>query len=583
MIFEKSYKPEVSVMRKKNGGQTKEMGINLFYAAVFAGLGVLPWVVGCGSIPLTRSADVAVQARRDLAQAVSLRGLPLKKEIAIERESVAAFYASLAEDLDKEDARLFLDDTERLLKAFRVLKDDASLKALYLRVMSQQVAAYYDPTKKRVAYVEENASVATNAAQLPGMERFVYVHEFCHAVEDSQFDLEQLTQASNASFDRSLAATSLIEGDAVLVGLDGFFSELPMNTATPAGGFAVQVMNRMGMDDAQGQMAGCPAFLGGALLRPYLDGASFSNRIRREAGWRAIDAIYRSRLPLTTAEILYPDKRYLKGFKAACFEPPAALFQTAQHGVSTNSLGVLGTALWFGKDEMVAARRFGFLEGWMGDRVYLLTGTNGTASTVWLTYLERPGQARTFARQVKRRLRDGFSDVSWQVERKGRLVVAVWTSKDTPREACQALAACALQTQVEVATPSLLRSWCSDIPWPIRIPVYDRYSAGFEVLGGHAVDVLSGDGFSRFNLADGVLLRAEANSDRHYYGTLCGLISHVEDTRSDFTCWRLPLMASYFGRGSGAEHRYRWDAVWGLLAYGDEKKVCVLFVPVWRY
>jgi len=583
MIFEKSYKLELHGTEKKNSGQTGKARIRLIHAFVSFGLGVFPCVVGCRSLPLTRSADIAVQSQRDLAQAVSLRGLPLKKSIAIERESPAALHASLAEELDKEDSRLYLEDTERLLKAFRVLKADASLKALYLRVMGQQVAAYYDPTKKRVAYVEENAGVVTNVVAIPGMERFVYVHEFCHAVEDSQFDLEQLTRDSNASFDRSLAATSLVEGDAVLVGLDGLFSELPMNTATPAGSLAVDMMDFVGMDEAQGQIKECPAFLGGALLRPYLDGAFFSNRIRREAGWQAIDAVYRSRLPLTTAEILYPEKRYLKGFKAARFEPLAALFQSAQGGVTTNSLGVLGTALWFGKDEMASARQFGFLKGWVGDCVYLFSGTNGSASTVWLTYLERPGQARAFARQVKRRLGDGFGDASWHVERKGRLVVAVWTSAPQGTcGTCNALASRALQTHVEADTPSLLGSWWSDVPWPVRFPVYDRYSAGFEVLGGHAIDIRDGAGFARCNFADGLLLRAEANADRHYYGTLGGLISHVEDTHSEFTSWRLPLLASYFRRGNGAEQHYQWDAVWGLLAYGNETKASVLFIPIWH-
>ena len=545
-----------------------------FYFAVLG-------LAGCSSIPMPRSADLEVQTHRDLAQAVALRGLPMKREVAIERESPEALRASLAQELDKEENRVYLAETELLLKQFRVLKGGESLKTVYLRVMSQQVAAYYDPEKKRVAYVDGGA--VTNAAALPGMDRFVYVHEFCHAVEDGHFDLDRLTRDSLSSFDRNLALTSLVEGDAVLVGLDGLFAELPMNTTTPVGGFAVSVMGLMGFDDAQAKMDGCPAFLGGALLRPYLDGAVFSNRIRREAGWQAVDTIYRSRLPLTTAEILYPERRYLQPFKPAVFEPAEALFGSNGQSVSTNSMGALGTALWLGGEKMVTARQFGFLEGWMGDRIYLLKGAQGDVTTVWLTYLERPSQARAFVRCVERRLKDGFVNAPWRVAREGRLVAAVWTSSpDGTHEACEALAANALRTRVVAETPSLVGSWCSDFPWPVSFPVYDGYSAGCEVLGGYAADIQDGNGFFRLNLASGLVLRAETNPDRHYMGTLFGLLRHVEDRRSDFTYWRLPLVASWYRRGSGDALQYRWSVLWGLLAYGGDEQARVLFVPVWR-
>jgi len=83
-------------------------------------------------------------------------------------------------------------------------------------------------------------------------------------------------------------------------------------------------------------------------------------------------------------------------------------------------------------------------------------------------------------------------------------------------------------------------------------------------------------------LAGGLLLRAEDNPDRHYYGTLCGLIRHVSDVRSDFTYWKLPVLASWHRRGEGKDERYCWNLVWGLLADGNEHRARVLFVPVWH-
>lgn len=560
--------------------RAEHRGFVRFLGLVVVGAGLCVPLSGCRSIPLSRNPDVKIQSKRDLAQAVSLRGLPYTREVAVERETSEALHASLAQELEKEENRAFLSDTELLLKQFRVLKAEDDLKALYLRVMSEQVAAYYDPEKKRLAYVEGCGGVATNIAALPGMERFVYVHEFCHALEDGRFDLERLSKDSLGSFDRSLALTSLVEGDAVLVGLDSVFAELPMNSATPFGGGIVNMFSYMAMDDSQEQMKGCPAFLGGTLLRPYLDGAVFANRIRREAGWQSVDTIYRSRLPLTTAEILYPEKRYLKKFSAAQFAPADLLFASARRGITTNSLGALGTALWLGGEKFVTASQYSFLEGWMGDRVYLIRGDGGSVTTVWLTYLERPDQARAFTRKVKSRLRDSFGGASWNVAREGRLVAAVWGV--TP-EACAALAAGAAQARVVADTPSALGSCCSDFPWPVRFSSYEGYSVGCDVLGGYALDIQDGKGFYHYSLASGLLLRAEANPDRHYWGTLFGLVSHVEDARSDFTYWRLPVLASWFRRGRGDELRYRWSVLWGLLAYGGEQDARVLLVPVWKH
>jgi len=544
------------------------------------------WLAGCSSIPLGRSADTGRQIQRDLKQAVALRGLPASRGVAIERETPSELHASLVKELDKEENRVFLSESERLFKQFRVIRRDEDLKALYLRVMSQQIAAYYDPEKKRVAYIENGAGIATNTAAFPGMERFVYVHEFCHALEDGQFDLEKLTRDSLSDFDRNLALTSFVEGNAVLVGMDSVFAEMPANTATPVGACAVGLFGLAGTDDAQQkELQGCPAFLGGSLVRPYLDGAVFSNRIRREAGWQAVNDVYRKHLPMTTAEILYPEKRFLKSFKPAAFDPPESLFRAAQQGVATNSLGALGTALWFGGDKLVVPRQYGFLEGWLGDRIYLLKRADGTVATVWLTYLERPGQARQHAQAIEQRLRKDFADVPWRVERSDRLVAAVWGSDSNAVSAaeCQELASCALRTRVAAERPSLLASWCEDFPWPVRFPKYNNdYSAGCRVLGGYVADVQDGDGFFRFNLASGLLIRAEDNPDRHYFGTLFGLARHVEDERSDFTYWRLPLLATWYRRGSGVECQYRWSVLWGLLANGSERESRVLFVPVWH-
>ncbi len=577
------------------------MGENMFWGYLFfVRLGLLcgrctalltcalVGLTGCASLPRAEpKADRSVTIQGYRESASRMRGLPVTREVAVEQETSEALLASLEKELEKSENCVFLNETELLLRQFRILEPDVALRSLYLKLMSEQVAAYYDPEKKRLAYVEENVAVTgkKDGRDLPDMQRFVYVHEFCHALEDGHFDLDRLTKASMSDLDRNLALTCFAEGNAVLTGVDGLLDGygLPVNTATPCNAWLVSLLGDMNAEAALDEMKDTPPFLAGALLRPYLDGAVFSNRLRRESGWQGIDTVYRSRIPLTTAEILYPERRYLKGFRPAVFEPEPRLFAAARQGVSINSLGALGTALWLGGDEMTTAGQFGFLKGWMGDRVYVLKGESNAVQTVWLSAWERPGMARTMCRQVERRLKCRFGDVPWAVRREGRLVAAVWTSAaDAGGAACEALTQCALRTRVEMEVPSALASWSMDFPWPVRFPAYEGYSSGCEVLGGYAVEAGGGPAFFKLSLASGILLRVETNSDRHYFGTLWGLIRHVEDKRSDFTYWKLPVLASWHRRGNGDEERYRWSLLWGILADGSERLTRVLFVPVWR-
>ena len=129
--------------------------------------------------------------------------------------------------------------------------------------------------------------------------------------------------------------------------------------------------------------------------------------------------------------------------------------------------------------------------------------------------------------------------------------------------------------------PGWLASVTRDLPLPLRLPRYPAFSSGVELLGGWGAEAHVGEDFFRGTLACG-LLRTEWNPDRHVVGAAWGLVSHASDVRADYTSWKLPLLASWHRRGSGEARRYRWRVLWGVLADGDERRIRLLFVPVWR-
>ena len=64
------------------------------------------------------------------------------------------------------------------------------------------------------------------------------------------------------------------------------------------------------MSEVSEQLKWCPSFLTGAMVRPYLDGAVFCNRLRRDAGWQvlglAVDQIDPVRSFLTRLPMDFP-------------------------------------------------------------------------------------------------------------------------------------------------------------------------------------------------------------------------------------------------------------------------------------
>ena len=83
-------------------------------------------------------------------EASRLRGLAVREEVAVERETSSELRQSLEKELDKPENQAFLADTERILKRLKVLSPELTLRSAYLTLMTQQVAAYYDPEKKRL-------------------------------------------------------------------------------------------------------------------------------------------------------------------------------------------------------------------------------------------------------------------------------------------------------------------------------------------------------------------------------------------------------------------------------------------------
>jgi hypothetical protein len=157
-------------------------------------------------------------------------------------------------------------------------------------------------------------------------------HELCHALQDQHFDLDRyllnMARDPAASADELLARQSVVEGDATYV--DALYQAQAAGIPRPSreqmatlltsqvawrpeqweswasqpdlDGTAREQLRRA--IDARGRL---PPFLFELFMAAYIDGAKFIHAIH-ERGWAEVDRLYVSQPPISTEQILHPEK-----------------------------------------------------------------------------------------------------------------------------------------------------------------------------------------------------------------------------------------------------------------------------------
>ncbi len=182
---------------------------------------------------------------------------------------------------------------EALYSRLGLLPEGTDLREVSGSIFGEQVAGYYDPRTKKLRIVEG----AATAGRV--LDEIVIAHELVHALEDQriEFDLE----AAEASDDGGYAYRALLEGTAteVMYGYLGrhFDSEVAL------GGL-------LGASFSAGGTGELPPFVLAGLLFPYQEGQTFVSELYRRGGngWTLVDLAGKVRPPVSTEQILHPQK-----------------------------------------------------------------------------------------------------------------------------------------------------------------------------------------------------------------------------------------------------------------------------------
>jgi hypothetical protein len=236
-------------------------------------------------------------------------GLPIQHKVKrnlITRESVERYVDKRMKD-DKDAQRL--EQSRLVLEKFGLLPPGYDLHSEFLRLLGEQVAAYYDSKSKSVNLLDWVQ---------PDIQKPVLAHELTHALQDQKINLEKWELAGakdngpqpdpqeQVVEEAQAARQCVTEGQAMVVLVD--YTLAPIGKDILTAPEIVDVMRASMADNKDSPVfAAAPMFLRESLLMPYTFGLEF---VRAVLAAKGKDAAYPGMLenpPIDTRQIMQPE------------------------------------------------------------------------------------------------------------------------------------------------------------------------------------------------------------------------------------------------------------------------------------
>jgi hypothetical protein len=229
-------------------------------------------------------------------QVSDLRGLPIGDEVPrvlIRRENVEQ---TLRQMLIEQGYAETLADQARSLSALGLIKPTYDLFKYAMNGLADNIGGFYIPWLRQLFVI---------GTRFGGVERFVFAHEFDHALTDQHFEIGALGVYPDCLGDgqRCAAIRALVEGDATLL-MQQWWQQY-------AGPQDYQDILRYRPPRQMLPEDYPPPYVSRDLEFPYLEGLSFVEFLHKRGNWAEVNRVYEN-LPDSTEQILHPEK-YLAG------------------------------------------------------------------------------------------------------------------------------------------------------------------------------------------------------------------------------------------------------------------------------
>src|ERR1043165_2453537 len=239
-----------------------------------------------------RNAALVATTNEVLEETSQLRELPILRPVQSSAQSRAEIERMIVGNLDRDTTAADMHASEVTLKRLGLAPANFSLRPLIVRLLTEQVAGYYDPREQEFHL----ADWIDADGQKP-----IMAHELTHALQDQHFNLRRFEKWPKGDSDAELAAHALIEGDASLA-MSVYVTRSPARI--------IALMKSMGgSQSATEEIDRAPRALRESLLFPYQEGMQWVTQLYKKEGWPLVSKAF-TELPQSTEQILHADKYF---------------------------------------------------------------------------------------------------------------------------------------------------------------------------------------------------------------------------------------------------------------------------------
>jgi hypothetical protein len=259
-------------------------------ACLLAG-GLLPAVSAqSGSPHAARNAAILSTTDAVLKETSEIRELSILRGVKSGAQSRSEIERVIIKNLDADTTPAEMYAAEALLKAFGLAPADFAYRSFLIKLLSEQVAGYYDP-KARQFYLADWIEL--------DVQKPVMAHELTHALQDQHFNLKRFDKWPRGDSDAELAARALIEGDATLA-MTHYIIKHPLI------GLAFM---RSSQETPSVEFEKAPRAIRESLMFPYMEGSKWATEVFERGGWTMVSRAF-TKLPQSTEQIMHAEKYF---------------------------------------------------------------------------------------------------------------------------------------------------------------------------------------------------------------------------------------------------------------------------------
>jgi hypothetical protein len=349
----------------------------------------------------TTAAEVEATTGELLTKVSELRGLKVLRPVKSGVKSRAEIEQTVVRAFDESSTPEEIETSRKTMTAFGLLPKDFAFREFMVRLLTEQVAGFYEPKTKEFFLADWNSIEA---------QKMVMAHELTHVLQDQHFDLRRFEKWPDGDGDREMAIHALIEGDATALMVEYTIKPFGLDvTRLPLSALKDMSSQTGGQADGMAVLASAPRAIREALIFPYAHGLIFAQSVIKERGWAGVSRAF-AELPDSTEQVMHPHK-YLAREKPVKVELAdlAPLLGKGWKRIDADVSGEYGYYLalaeFIPKENAEAAAA-----GWGGDQYALYENAAGEWLLAHLSAWDAEADAEEFFEAYVARSRKRYAD-----------------------------------------------------------------------------------------------------------------------------------------------------------------------------